>query len=143
TRDEPRRAARRQFGSVAAATERVDESRRLPWLDHLGQDFRYAARSVAKYPVAAAVAVISLAGGIGATTAALTIRDVLFRKPPALSRAPGDLSRLQVGPPANPIRPIGSLVPGRLYAIWRDTSVRAQLAAPPPERGGGGRSRDC
>ena len=134
TRDEARLAARRQFGSVAAAKERFYESRRLPWLDHLLQDFRYAARSVAKYPVAAGVAVISLAGGIGATTAALTIRDVVFRKPPALYRAAGELSRLQVGSPANPIRPIGNLVPGRLYAIWRDTTAGAALAAATPTR---------
>jgi len=134
TPDEARLAARRQFGSVAAAKERFYESRRLPWLDHLVQDVRDAARSVAKYPVAAGVAVISLAGGIGATTAALTIRDVVFRKPPALYRAPDELSRLQVGSPSNPIRPIGNPVPGRLYAIWRDTAAGAALAAATPAR---------
>ena len=132
--DAARLEARRQFGSVAAAKERFYESGRLLWLDHLRQDIRDAARSVAKYPVAAAVAVISLAGGIGATTAALTIRDVVFRKPPALYRAPDELSRLQVGSPANPIRPIGNLVPGRLYAIWRDTAVGAAMAAATPAR---------
>jgi predicted permease len=134
TRDEARLAARRQFGSVVAAKERFYESRRLLWLDHLMQDLRHAARSVAKYPVAAGVAVISLAGGIGATTAALTIRDVVFRKPPALYRAPNELSRLQIGSPANPIRPIGNLVPGRLYAIWRDTTAATPLAAATPAR---------
>jgi putative ABC transport system permease protein len=134
TRDEARLAARRQFGSVVAVKERFYESRRLPWLDHLVQDFRFAARSVAKYPVAAGVAVISLAGGIGATTAALTIRDVVFRKPPALYRAPGELSKLQVGSPANPIRPLGSLVPGPLFSIWREAHVGATLAAATPAR---------
>jgi predicted permease len=134
TREQARLAARRQFGSVAAAKERFYESRRLLWLDHLVQDLRHAARSVAKYPVAAGVAVISLAGGIGATTATLTIRDVVFRKPPALYRAPAELSKLQVGSPANPIRPIGSLVPGRLYTIWRDAGVGATLAASTPVR---------
>ena len=129
TRDEARLAARRQFGSVVAAKERFYESRRLLWLDHLVQDLRHAARSVAKYPVAAGVAVISLAGGIGATTAALTIRDVVFRKPPALYRAPDELSRLQVGSPANPITAIGSLVPGPLFSIWRQAPVGGTLAA--------------
>jgi predicted permease len=132
--EEARLAARRQFGSVAAAKERFYESRRLLWIDHLRQDLRGAARCVAKYPVAAAVAVISLAGGIGATTATLTIRDVVFRKPPALYRAPEELSRLQVGSPANPIRPMGYLVPGRLFAIWRDSAVGAALAASTPAR---------
>ena len=132
TPEEARLAARRQFGSVLAARERFHESRRLPWLDHLAQDLRFGVRSIARYPVAAAVAVISLAGGIGATTATLTIRDVVFRKPPALYRATGELSRLQIGSPANPIRPIGNLVPGRLYAIWRGASLDATLAAATP-----------
>jgi predicted permease len=132
--EEARFAARRRFGSVAAAKERFYESGRLLWVDHLLHDLRDAARSVVRYPIAAAVAVISLAGGIGATTATLTIRDVVFRKPPALYRAPHELSRLQVGSPANPIRPMGNLVPGRLYAIWRDTAAGAALAAATPAR---------
>lgn len=132
--EEARFAARRRFGSVAAAKERFYESGRLLWVDHLLHDLRDAARSVVRYPVAAAVAVISLAGGIGATTATLTIRDVVFRKPPALYRAPHELSRLQVGSPANPIKPMGNLVPGRLYAIWRDTAAGAALAAATPAR---------
>jgi predicted permease len=127
--EEARFAARRRFGSVAAAKERFYESGRLLWVDHLLHDLRDAARSVVRYPVAAAVAVISLAGGIGATTATLSIGDVVFRKPPALYRAPNELSRLQVGSPANPIRPMGNLVPGRLYAIWRDTAAGTALAA--------------
>src|SRR5258707_11599282 len=80
--EEARFAARRRFGSVGAAKERFYESGRLLWVDHLLHDLRDAARSVVRYPIAAAVAVISLAGGIGATTATLTIRDVVFRKPP-------------------------------------------------------------
>jgi len=132
TPEEARLAARREFGSVLAARERFHESRRLPWLDQLAQDLRFGIRSIARYPVAAAVAVISLAGGIGATTATLTVRDVVFRKPPALYRATSELSRLQIGSPANPIRPIGNLVPGRLYAIWRGASLDATLAAVTP-----------
>ena len=54
------------------------------WLDHLRMDVRGAARSVAKYPVAAIVAVVSLAFGIGAMTTTLMVRDMVFRKPPAL-----------------------------------------------------------
>src|SRR5262245_12811708 len=132
TPEEAQLAARRQLGSVLAARERFHESRRLPWLDHLAQDLRFGVRSIARYPVAAAVAVISLAGGIGATTATLTVRDVVFRKPPALYRATAELSRLQIGSPSNPIRPIGNLVPGRLYVIWRGASLDATLAAVTP-----------
>jgi putative ABC transport system permease protein len=132
---EARLAARRRFGSPAAARERFYESRRVLWLDHLWQDVRSAARSVTKYPVACAVAVISLAGGIGATTATLTIREVVFRRAPALYRDPGQLSRVQVGSPDRPIAPIGSLVPGRLFSAWRDITSGSAFAATTPSRG--------
>lgn len=99
-------------------------------IDHLWQDVRLGARSLLRYPVACAVAVISLAGGIGATTATLTIRDVVFRRPPPLYRSPGELSRVQVGSPDRPIRGTGSPVPGPLYAIWRTSGVDIAAAAP-------------
>jgi len=100
-------------------------------IDRLLQDLRLAARSLLRYPVSCAVAVISLAAGIGATTATLTIRDVVFRKPPALYRAPTELSKVQVGSPDRPIRPIGSPVPGALYAVWRASNIGDVAAAAP------------
>src|ERR1044072_869509 len=75
-------AARRRFGSPLAAKERFYEARRLLWLDHLAHDLRHGARALRRYPIASLVSVISLAFGIGATTATLTIRDAVFRKPP-------------------------------------------------------------
>jgi hypothetical protein len=126
---EARLAARRRFGSPAAARERFYESRRVLWLDHLWQDVRSAARSVTKYPVACAVAVISLAGGIGATTATLTIREVVFRRAPALYRDAAQLSRVQIGSPDRPITPIGNRVHGLLFTAWRDATPGSTLAA--------------
>ncbi|HMC75747.1 MAG TPA: permease prefix domain 1-containing protein, partial [Vicinamibacterales bacterium] len=93
--DEARAAARRAFGNVTRARERFYERSRLLWLDRLRQDLRCAARNVRRYPVAALVAVISLGGGIGATTVTLMIRDVLFRKAPPLYVDPAAISRVQ------------------------------------------------
>src|SRR5213593_176105 len=115
--DEAQVAARRAFGNVTAAQERYYDTRRLLWLDHLRQDVRGAVRSILRYPAAALVAVISLAAGIGATTATLTIRDVVFRRPPPAYSHPDQLSKIQIGRPDRPIMPVGSYVPGRLYAI--------------------------
>ncbi len=97
--DQARAAARRAFGNVTRAQERFYERRRLLWLDHLRQDVRCAARSIRRYPVAALVAVTSLAGGIGATTVTLMVRDVLFRKAPRLYVDPSAISRVQIGTP--------------------------------------------
>ena len=122
TPDEARVAARRRFGNVTGVRERFYEAGRLLWLDHLVQDLRCAARNMRRYPVASLVAVLSLAAGIGATTVTLTIRDVIFRKPPPLYQHPEQLSKIQIGSPASPIMPVGNAVPVALYQSWRETT---------------------
>ena len=119
--DQARAAARRAFGNVTRAQERFYERGRLLWIDHLRQDVRCAIRNIRHYPVAALVAVVSLAGGIGATTVTLMIRDILFRKAPPLYVDPSALSRVQIGAPERPVMPIGGYVPAALYASWRET----------------------
>ena len=69
------------------------------WLDHFRHDLRCALRSIARSPIACAVAVISLAAGIGATTATLTLRNAIFSNPPPLYRDPGQLSRIELSTP--------------------------------------------
>jgi predicted permease len=130
--DEAAAAARRAFGNVTRATERYHESRRIGWLDHLRQDLRGGARSLRRYPIAAIVAVLSLAAGIGATTTFLTIRDVIFEKAPPLYADPWQLSKVQVNRQDRLIMPIGSYVPGDLYATWRDTMGLTMAASLPP-----------
>jgi len=132
TPEAARLAARRAFGNVTRAEERFYESQRWMWLDRLRLDVRGAARSVARYPIAAAVAVLSLALGIGATTATLTIRSVVFYKPPPLYRQPAQISRVQVGRPDRPIGPGGNFVPGALFAAWHDARGPAVAGATPP-----------
>src|SRR4029078_12179645 len=67
--EEARATALRRFGRVTPVQEWYHESRRILWIDHIVQDVRAAARSVVKYPISCLVAIVSLAGGIGATTA--------------------------------------------------------------------------
>ena len=70
----------------------------------------------------------SLAGGIGAATVTLTVRDAVFRNAPPLYRHPEQLSRVQSGRPDRPIYPAGSPVPGDLFASWA-SSDRFAVAA--------------
>jgi putative ABC transport system permease protein len=94
------------------------------WLDHLGHDVRVAARSVARYPVAAVVAVVSLAFGIGAMTTTLMVRRAVFHTPPPLYARPDDLSFVRVGQPDRRINdPYGATTPGSLYRAWRDADL--------------------
>jgi putative ABC transport system permease protein len=120
--DEAHALAKRHFGNVTIALERFHERGRVMWLDHLVHDLRCAARNIRRYPVAALVAVTSLAGGIGATTVTLAVREAIFHKYPPLYRDPVNLSRVQTGRPDRPIYPAGSPVPVSLYMLWSATS---------------------
>lgn len=78
-----RRRARLEFGNVQTVRAEVADVRRGTWPEPLARDVRYALRSLRRRPGFAAMAVLSLAIGIGANAAIVgVVTAVLFRESP-------------------------------------------------------------
>ena len=83
TPEEARRNALIEFGGVEQARERCQEQEPGWWIDTLLQDMRYALRGFRRSKAFAVSAVLTLALGIGATTAVFSVVDpILFRALP-------------------------------------------------------------
>jgi predicted permease len=92
-------AAHREFGGVARTKEIYRDRRGLPMLELLFRDLLYGLRTLRRSPGFTAVAVLSLALGIGANTAIFTLIDaVMLRSLPV--RSPGEL--VAIGNSARP-----------------------------------------
>jgi predicted permease len=88
--DEARAAAAKSFGNRGRIRDLIHEIRGGGWLEDVGQDLRYGARTLWKNPGFTLIAVLTLSLGVGANTAIFTVvnaallRGLPYRAPERL-----------------------------------------------------------
>jgi predicted permease len=97
---EARAAARRKFGNSTLIREEIYGMNTIAFLDTLGRDVRYGLRMLRHNPVFTAVALLTIAIGIGANTAVFSVVNSVLLRPLNYPKSEELVALRQVAPGA-------------------------------------------
>jgi predicted permease len=120
-------AARRTFGGIDRTRELHREARALALVGDLLRDLGYATRMLRKTPQLTAVAALTLALGIGASTAVFTHVNAIFLTPLPVDR-PGDLRILSWASARRPFA--GPRLTQRIWDQWIAEGLHVETFSP-------------
>lgn len=118
--EEARFAAQRKLGNATLVREEIYHMNSAGFLETLWQDLRFALRMLRKNPGFTAVAILTLALGIGANTAIFSVVDAVLLRPLGYKNASQLVTILHSG--ENPVAVAN-------YIDWRDQSHSFQAMA--------------
>ena len=125
--EEARRRARRRFGNQTLLKERTRDMDTIGWMESMWQDLRYAGRMLSRSPGFTAVAVLSLALGIGADTAIFSAVYTALLKPLPFQNADRLIFIRKKNPPRGWIR--NPISPAEILAWRSESGVFEDIAA--------------
>jgi putative ABC transport system permease protein len=114
TAEEARRRALIEFGGVERTRELCHEEQPGWWLGTVWQDVRYALRMLVKSPGFAAITILTMALGVGATTAIFSVVDATLLHPLSYPQ-PQQLVRIEDDLPGTGAQDVGISIPE-----WKD-----------------------
>jgi predicted permease len=127
---EARRQAVLKFGAAEVVREEYHAEQTLPFIENLLQDLRYALRQFANSPGFASIAILTMALGIGATTAIYSVIDATLLHPLPYPQ-PEQLVRIEDDLPGVGARDVGLSEPE-----WKDLQLSGIFQYVSPEASG-------
>src|SRR5262245_29541607 len=116
--EEARLAAKRQLGNTTLVRETIYRMNTVAWLEAIAADFRYALRTLSRDRAFSIVAIATLALGIGANAAIVSVVHAVLMKPLPY-QAPDELYSAQVVIPERRDQIPSLPVPVQIFLGWR------------------------